>query len=320
MYIAVCTEGNHENGANPDGSDCPAHGIDFFYYCWEAGGGFADLGDSYVPPAEGSPDMGSGGGGSGAGPGAVSPPPNNCSHCNEVITMPVIDLPSPGPILGPCTKLTQKTNETIYKNRLVLLRTNSNYALNKEKGFIEVKPQSNGTKYVDLITNPFTHSIALPPQIDILGITHTHNNDHIGANGKPVKTIKIFSVEDIINLLVRCRIGSSNLNLTYEDAYEVMASSVGTFAIKMLVPMTSAEVHALTDWDEFTKQYDRLSEELVENNSHNDPVKLQKMLMGLLKKNKLSDKVGLYKATNNDATQWSRVTFENNVLAETPCN
>lgn len=110
VYVAVCTEGNHEDGANPNGSPCLANAIDFFWSCWNAGSSFPDTGDGIGPSTEGPGDMGSGGGG---GPVTVDTPPNNCSHCNEVITLPVIELAEDSPRKKKCQELNEMGSKPI---------------------------------------------------------------------------------------------------------------------------------------------------------------------------------------------------------------
>lgn len=233
VYIAVCTEGNHENGANPDGSDCPANGIDFFYYCYEGGGGFSDFGDPYVAPNEGSPDMGSGGGGSGGGPGAVSPPPNNCSHCNEVITMPSIEPAEDSPRKKKCQELNEMGGKPIANTnppKTVMDNLNdlkNNLNINKERMYVLSPTSETEEVYVEQYFESSENGDNIgfnPGNVEISIIMHTHYDTET--------QLSTFSLDDIYQIYKSMVLG--NITLESDSFTSVVVTAHGTnYALKI---------------------------------------------------------------------------------------
>ena len=105
------------------------------------------------------------------------------------------------------------------------------------------------------------------------------------------------------------------LGLTSSDTYGMMISSEGSFTLKILndSPINLTD----EDWQQFNKKYKKFVQRLQENNILTTG-SIQKMFLGLMAEYNLSNKIGLYKASNNNLTQWSRITLVNNSLNETP--
>jgi Ser-tRNA(Ala) deacylase AlaX len=98
-----------------------------------------------------------------------------------------------------------------------------------------------------------------------------------------------------------------------------MISSQGSFAIKMLTPTINI-TNEQNYWDDFKREYTRQSNDLVAEGNLNS-TSIEKMFLQFLKNKNIYNNIGLYKSTNSDSTEWSRITLDdNNTLKEQPCN
>jgi hypothetical protein len=74
------------------------------------------------------------------------------------------------------------------------------------------------------------------------------------------------------------------------------------------------------DFVKIKNDFLNLSKKLVEDGNLSNTT-ARKMLLNIMKKNGLSELVGLYLATNPEKTQWSRLTLDTNgEILPTPCN
>lgn len=260
-------------------------------------------------------NSGGGGGNSGNGPGPSNP---NL----PVLTSPVFSGDETVVVIvNPCEKLKTKTNNLVFKNKVAQLKTPNVLALDHEKGFIETVPSAGANAYKDVEGNSNQHTIYIPAILRAIGSTHTHNNDYVNRNGKLVNTFKMPSPDDL-QVLIDHQNNALSQGLSISDAYVIMLSSQGHFAIKLLERVDS-DVLTKEQWVKFNNEYYKNATKMIEEGTLNS-INLQKMLLSLLKEKGLYDKIALYKATNDEATQWSRVTLNpvnpNNAPINTPCN
>ena len=113
----------------------------------------------------------------------------------------------------------------------------------------------------------------------------------------------------------------NNLLDPFEGTY-IYTNGTTTFKIVLLEPVEAGFLSE-EQWETFGEDYKLKVKALMEEGNLNSE-NLQKMLLKLLKDKGLGDKIALYKATNSEATQWSRVTLDpnnsNNPPINTPCN
>jgi len=230
----------------------------------------------------------------------------------EVITEPIL----PNMMETPCAKLREKTQEIVFKNKLAVLKQPNILSQNHENGFFEPRASSS-EPYLTVSADPRTHSLSAPPGLSFIGYAHTHQNDYIDGNGELIHTVKIFSKNDLVSFLGKCQISARAKGISYTETYGIVITSQGSYALKMLVG--GIFVNAI-DWERFEKKYNADSQKLIDEDNLNAP-SVEKMLLRLLKKHGLNDKIGLYKATDPALTQWGRITLSNEEnLTITPCN
>jgi hypothetical protein len=224
-------------------------------------------------------------------------------------------LPPPIVPPTPCEQLVQKSNETVFKNKLMQLKSPNNLALDHEMGFVETRNTSpNPVSYINVTNIPGTTSLTIPT--DMLGYVHSHNDLHSNPDGSTVPTVKMLSPPDLQALVIAAQNYAGNQGLTSNSTYGMMVSSDGVFAIKMLTQDIDL---SYMEWNKFLLDYRDESDELYKNDNLNSS-NVQKMFLRFLKKYAIDANVGLFKATNNDATQWSRITLNpDGTLTETPC-
>jgi len=265
-----------------------------------------------------NPDSGGGNtGGGGSGNNNYVPPVRE----PIVITSPVYyDIDSK----DPCIKLKTATNRFAFRNKVSQLNQPNVRALDHEKGFFETVPTTGASPYKDAEGTTASPTLDSPPGFVAFGNVHVHNDDYMIGN-EMQNTIKMLSSLDVRALIV-FQHNAIALGLDYSDAYVMMLSSQGNFAIKLLEPIpgtTYTREQWKEKWKIFKDEYDLKVKALREEGNF-DSVNLQKMLLKLLRSNGFENKIGLYKATNNEATQWSRLTIDpandNNFPINTPCN
>lgn len=308
----VCTYAGH----TPDGECTHGHyeTINACEETIEVGGGGGD-------------DSGSGGGGGGTGGDGDN---NEDIDLNDghgdLSTVPVlpeeeIDTDNP------CDKIKSGTNSVDFKTKFKELNTQENYNKTYETGYGLV-----GSNYVDGIAHPTRNSLFIPENSK--NLTHIHNKI-IKIN--PITNIaydagiKMLSVSDL-KVLIR---DAQPLNTNPQDAFVVMASDEGIFAISILesIPWNNVLENKLK---EFMIFYLNGSEYIIENyptmNALQRKSYLEKMFLKGLSEFGLENKIGLFEGVvenENDSNienyniKWARKTLKKVFLGynveEAPC-
>ena len=214
----------------------------------------------------------------------------------------------------PCDKIKNGTNSTAYKTKFKDLNTPTNYNKSHETGFFLV-----GNDYVDGTPHPARNTILIPNNSK--NGTHIHNNKILTYSGTTTtydSAIKMLSVGDVEALIEHIQ----PQNTDPKDAFVVMASNEGIFAISILesIPWT-AELEAKLK--EFEKFYKKESKNIVNNYTTMTALQrknfLEKMFLKGLSEYGLENKVGLFEGEvenetdpniNNYNIKWTRKTLK----------
>ena len=287
--------------------------------------GFNGGGDPIWDNPGNPPDTGGTPTGTGGTPSGLPPDyPNSQTNPEEYengITQPInpnINLPTN----TPCARIKSKTNTTDYMLKFNNINTTANNGLDEETGFAEVKRNGN-LQYIDGIPDG-DRKLKIPD--DSVGYTHVHNNKNIvDDDGNVVDlSVKIHSKPDIDKLL-RCSTRAS-LNLGSPlDAYGVMISNEGIFAITITDTLSSVGLNARLK--KFEKDYDFQSLDIIE--AHHPLAlkkrKMQEMFLALLKNAGLENKIALFEGSTQTIAgitkiNWVQKTLDTNGnLFSTPC-
>lgn len=267
---------------------------------------------------------------------------DNSSSGGDVITGPV-DSPSGGGVGGggprnfpdtPCGKLHKGTSSEKYKENFKNLNKKDVFDYSYESGFVQ--KNVNGILSYSYVRAPNSTSLIIPP--NSLNFTHVHNNHVVNINGDNYDgTVKILSPADVLGLITTCQNASVSANINPTEAFGVMISDEGIFAITLLEPISLVEIGQLgqsgqlgTKWDTFEKDYLYQSSKIL-NNQYLDASgrnkALQKMLLKLLKNAGLENKIGLFEAEVYDVDSyeiiWTKKSLNpaspNATPIETPC-
>lgn len=271
---------------------------------------------------------GGGSGGDGPGSGVPYDYPNSQTNPEEYengISQPVnpnlnnVNTPSG----DPCIKIKAKTSSTDYMLKFNNINLPANYAMVVETGFAEVKRNGN-LQYIDGIPRS-DFKLEIPD--DSIGFTHVHNNKIQNVQGDMKDlAVKILSPEDLLILLKGCSAAATNAGGTPLDAYGIMISNEGIFALTLNDPnINIAELEASPVWVKFRKNYYEKSSKIVNETAFSIPERkerLQIMLLRELKKLNLQDKINLFEGTVNpvlNKINWTKKTLNNNSIVPTPC-
>lgn len=222
-----------------------------------------------------------------------------------------------------------------YKKEQIIQLFNQNfkslttkYNAPSETGFGERVNGSGQNEYVNLNASG---SSSLEPFSGMMNFTHFHNNHpKQNSNGDEYDgAVKIQSPGDIFNLIKKCQPSNSNP----KEAYCIMLSDEGIFALTIIDPIPQSFLQS-PEWTIFKNDFKKEAQKITGNLNSNPTErkdKLQKMLLGLLKKAGLENKIGLFEANiENDIVEinisWTRKTLApnstpNNIqINEEPCN
>lgn len=261
------------------------------------------------------------GGPSGGGPvDGTNPPPTNLPTTNSppvkpddtILTATVLDSDQQN---NPCVELKSKSMQILFKNKLNYLKQSNILTADHETGFTENRTSTGASNYVNATASPNTHKITIPGMA--LGYAHVHQDNYI-LNGVEITNIKMFSPADILALADTCLNYATSIGLTASDTYGIMVSSEGTYALKMLTPTINITTEQ-SYWDEFTREYTRQATDLMSEGDLN-PTNIKIIFLNLLKVKGFYNNIGLYRATNDDFTEWSRVVLDGTTPHEQPCN
>ncbi|MCO6176058.1 hypothetical protein NHF50_13485, partial [Flavobacterium sp. NRK F10] len=256
---------------------------------------------------------------------------DTCKGCgdSDIISSPATE-PAEEPET-PCDRIKAGTGSAAYKQKFKALNTPEKFNLDHETGFNE--QEINGVKqYVDGVVNG-TNSLATP--VESMNGTHVHNNRPKTYEGSTLMydaQIKMLSPGDLTNLIKLMQ----NNNSEPEDAFTVMLSDEGIFAITILEPLTWT-LELREKFSELNEYYKTYAKKIVDDYSSMTEISrknyLTKMLLKGLKKYNLEEKVALFEGEveneadtdiNNYNIKWNRKSLKKNFLGydveSTPCN
>lgn len=231
----------------------------------------------------------------------------------------------------PCGRIQNGTSSYAYRQKFKELNKNFNFNLSYETGFLE-KMINGIKKYVNALP-PGNTSMTVPP--GTTSYTHVHNN-HIKTDGNGDEydvCVKILSPADVVVLMTTCQNSLVSANLNPTEAFGVMISNEGIFAITLLEPISLAELGQLTPkWKTFEKDYEKQAEKIVKDPNLDATGRknaLQKMLLTLLKNAGLENKVGVFEGeVESEPGELPKVNWTKKALnpanpsaspIETPC-
>ena len=283
---------------------------------WDCGGGIC--GYDYVIQC----DEGSGGGGTSSEGGGSSGGINTIPTGGGGIPQTFPDTP--------CGRLQKGTSSNVYKQNFKSLNKPEKFSLPFESGFAQ--KMTNGNLSYSYLRGSNGKSLSMPS--GSLNYTHVHNN-HIAtdSNGDTYdRNVKILSPADVTALITTCQNASVAANINPAEAFGIMISNEGIFAITLLEPMSLAELGQLTSkWKTFEDKYREKASNIVTDTNLDASGRknaLQKMLLSLLKDLGLENKVGLFEGEVEDDIDsininWTKKTLNptnpNTNPVETPC-
>ena len=299
-----------------------SHGFSNLYessstVCFGSGGG----GGGGTPDGSSNNTGGLGGSGGNNQPIDLSPIGCRSSNCIEMNDLP-------------CDELKNKINDSLFKAKLDILNTPARFALNHETGFAKVISIGGLDEFHPLWSLPNTHQLTIPDYLSEIYYMHVHNDDYYDpVLNDDIYTVKFPSYTDIKHVAIDLQQNAFDNNVPYTETGGMTITSQGIYAIYLLEPAppsglgaTSLNWAIATDWVSFKKDYDRAALKLI-TDCHFDPIiykitpqKLEKVMMKLLKKHNLYDKIGVYKASNSIPSKWGRITLNStNKVVIVPC-
>lgn len=107
---------------------------------------------------------------------------------------------------------------------------------------------------------------------------------------------------------------AAQINVLFDEVYNIMTSTAGNYAIMLLEPIPISQINRKKMQDLYLRKATSLIEEnmLTEEN-------VEILLLKILKSFALQDKIALFKAPDNNLLQWSRLTYNNGQVSQTPC-
>lgn len=230
----------------------------------------------------------------------------------------------------PCGRLQKGTSSNAYKQKFKNLNKLSSFTLPYETGFAQ-KMVNGALSYINLQTVGAS-SLKFPS--GSLNFTHVHNihmvidedgNEYDGG-------VKILSPADVGALITTCQTAAENAAINPTEAFGVMISNEGIFAITLLEPLSINEIGQFnSNLAAFEDKYRDQAGKIVQNPNLDAAGRkdaLQKMLLLLLKKYGLENKVGLFEGEAQDNIDsydinWTKKALNpanpDAALVETPC-
>ncbi|WP_329806300.1 hypothetical protein, partial [Flavobacterium facile] len=261
-----------------------------------------------------------GGGGSGSLGGDFSTGPHGGDGGSGTQTFPNT----------PCGRLQKGTNSDKYKQNFKNLNIPEKFVLPFESGFAQ--KMTNGVLIYSYLQASNGASLSVPQ--NSLNYTHVHNNHLVtDLNGDTYDGgVKILSPADVVGLITTCQNASVSANINPTEAFGIMISNEGIFAITLLEPMSLAELGQLhPKWNTFKDEFKEKAGNIVKNPNLDATGRknaLQKMLLTLLKNVGLENKVGLFEGEAQDNIDtydiiWTKKSLNptnpNATPVETPC-
>ncbi|WP_395052026.1 hypothetical protein [Flavobacterium sp.] len=251
--------------------------------------------------------------------------------------VPCVNCPAQGSNANeiPCESLTNKSNETVFRQKFKDLNGSSRFNANGETAYFETRDINNNPKYTFKSAYDGTHQITISN--GTISFMHVHNNTNEDETEEGIRyniPVKMISPADINTFISTCQNNANNAGVDNTDTYGIMISSEGIFAIKMLENDTfNPEIDNV---NLMNIKYSKKAKEIFNANPSGSTVdkslrkeKLQKLLLSLMKEFGVENKVGLFEGEvtspepgqpNLPVINWTRKTLNNNgELLENPC-
>jgi len=229
-------------------------------------------------------------------------------------------------ILTPCSQLKKKTSDDPnYMTHFNGLNVQSSFTFPNESGYIEKKV--SGVSQYQYLYAAGNAALSFPP--GTLNFTHVHNNKPKTSNGIQYDgAVKMFSPADLSILMSTCQTANTNAGLDVTEAFGIMISNEGIFAITLLEPISSAEIPLITQkWGKFSEDYEQDAKDVIEDYTLSPTERkeaMEKMFLKGLKTLGIENKIGVFegKVTNVNGInnlKWTRKTLNGNTVTKSPC-
>lgn len=288
-----------------------------YVFCGTGAGDFDHFDDVGGSSNTGSPSDNNYGSGGNNNTTFTNPNP----PCDPRVDCPLFDGES-----DPCESLKKNTTKKpSYMTNFNSLNDPLAYDYPYETGFA-MRTYPSGTPYYSYLS-PSSEgtSLIIPP--GCLNYTHIHNNKVKTVNGNSIDhTVKMFSPADLYALLTSCQVACTNNGASASDAFGVMLSNEGIFAISLLGPYAHA-VDFNVKWQKFLDNYQENTEIILFDTSLDAEERkeaLEKMFLQELKALGLEDKVGFFEGTVTTEAgvkklNWTRKTLNSDTVTPNPC-
>lgn len=195
----------------------------------------------------------------------------------------------------PCGRIQKGTNSDKYKQNFKSLNKQEKFVLPMETGFAQKK--TNGLLGYSYLQAPNGASLTVP--LNSLNFTHVHNNHIVTIDGDTYDGgVKILSPADVLGLITTCQNASVSANINPNEAFGIMISNEGIFAITLLEPLSLTELGQLNPkWKILNDEYYEQAGQIITNqnlDANGRKGALQKVLLKFLKNAGLENKVGLF--------------------------
>lgn len=230
----------------------------------------------------------------------------------------------------PCGRMQKGTNSGNYRQNFKSLNKQEKFVLPMETGFAQ--KMTNGVLGYSYLQAPNGASLTVP--LNSLNFTHVHNNHIVtDINGDTYDSgVKILSPADVLGLITTCQNASVSANINPNEAFGIMISNEGIFAITLLEPLSLTELGQLTPkWKTLNDEYYEQAGQIITNQNLDATGRkdaLQKMLLTFLKNAGLENKVGLFEGEVQDEIDSYNINWTKKSLnptsfsaapVETPC-
>lgn len=229
----------------------------------------------------------------------------------------------------PCGRMQKKANETVFRQKFKDLNSNTYFKKDHENGYCEKRDANGNLTYQFVSAFGGTKSLTLLP--GAISYMHVHMNDVQQDNGDGTVTtylsVKMLSPADIFPLFGSLQSNAVAAGLTPLDTYGIMLSNEGIFSVNLIDSdfVLTGVIKAQIGYEYNIGVADVFKNTLPNTIERKEG--LQKMLLTILKKNGLGDKVSLYEGETVidlgdplPKIHWVKKTLDaSGNLLETPC-
>lgn len=269
------------------------------------------IGGPSPPPPAPPPSTGPGGGYDPTQPPPpipIAPPPSDDDVNNEIITTPIVPGFDQEVPPNPCSELKNLFDRAGFLARMQALNTPAQFNASTESGWAETIT----TNAVNVQMYEYKVGVASGPddldfpRFPYIGYSHVHRNNYTNDIGEPVIVMKIPSPADTEMFVENMQSGANLLGRSSKDTYGFTVTSEGTYCLKMLSNNPSPVNFTTIDFKEFKRKFTNACERLVEKQQATQ-ANIEKLYLTYLKEFNLYEHVGLYKTTDPEFENWSRL-------------